>query len=315
MDSVEITAPSRLHFGLLSFGQPTSRQFGGAGMMIDTPRLRLRLSTDRALLIHGPMAKRVRRVVSRYCEQRPRDAPPPCRIDVLEAPPQHVGLGSGTQLALAVVAGLNALAGHDPLDARSLAALSGRAERSAIGTYGFLHGGLLMESGKLPGEAIAPLERRVELPTAWRFVLITPHHAHGISGDAERSAFEQLPPVPPDTTAALRAELTERLFPAAERGDFATFSESLYRYGHAAGLCFAAVQGGAFATRRVAQLVETIRGLGVAGVGQSSWGPTVFAVVANTTAAESLAATLRGHLHADEEFVIARVSNRGEIVQ
>src|SRR5690349_19812237 len=109
MSSVEVLAPCRLHFGLLSFGQPTGRQFGGAGVMINSPRLRLRLSTDDALSIHGPMAERVRCAVSRYCELRPQYPPPTCRIEVLEAPPQHVGLGSGTQLALAVVAGLNAL--------------------------------------------------------------------------------------------------------------------------------------------------------------------------------------------------------------
>jgi beta-RFAP synthase len=315
MHSVEVLAPSRLHFGLLSFGQPTGRRFGGAGVMIDSPRLRLRLSTDDALSIHGPMAERVHRAVSRYFELRPEYAPPSCRIEVLEAPPQHVGLGSGTQLALAVVAALNALAGHYTLDAATLAMLSGRAERSAIGTYGFLHGGLLMESGKLPHEAISPLERRVELPTQWQFVLVTPRHERGISGDAERQAFEQLPPVPPDTTAALRTELTERLFPAAQRGDFAAFSESLYRYGHAAGLCFAAAQSGAFATPRVAQLVETIRSLGVRGVGQSSWGPTVFAAVENAAAGESFVGKLRNCLHADEEIMTVSVCNRGAIVR
>lgn len=314
MDPVEITAPCRLHFGLLSFGQPTGRQFGGAGVMIDSPRLRLRLSTDDALSIHGPMADRVRRAVSRYAEVREMEVPP-CRVEVLEAPPQHVGLGSGTQLALSVVAGLNALAGRDALDAEALTRLSGRAERSAIGTYGFLHGGLLMESGKLPNDAISPLERRIELPTGWRFVLIMPRHERGISGDEERRAFEELPPVPPAWTAALRAELTEHLFPAAERGDFASFSESLYRYGYAAGLCFAVAQSGAFATPRVAQLVKTIRDLGVAGVGQSSWGPTVFAALENASAAERFVSRLQSHLHADEEVVITQADNRGAIVR
>jgi ribulose-5-phosphate 4-epimerase/fuculose-1-phosphate aldolase len=43
-------------------------------------------------------------------------APPACRIEVLEVPPEHVGLGAGTQLALSVVAGLTAYRGHDPLE-------------------------------------------------------------------------------------------------------------------------------------------------------------------------------------------------------
>ncbi|MEX2113285.1 MAG: hypothetical protein WD845_08875 [Pirellulales bacterium] len=349
MPSLEIIAPGRLHFGLLSFGQPTGRQFGGAGVLIDRPGLRLRVASHDVFQVQGPLANRVERVARHYAESlgllssprstmgqgRPTEAPenpvswpaaaspffcqepinlPACRIEVLDAPPEHVGLGTGTQLALSVVAGINALAGNAPLDAPALAALTGRAARSAIGTYGFLRGGLLMESGKLPGETLSPLERRTLPPDEWRFVVVLTHDQQGVSGDEGRRAFEQLPPVPPETTAALRGELTERLFPAAEQGDFATFSDSLYRYGYTSGMCFAAQQGGPFATPRVAEWVDHIRSLGVSGVGQSSWGPAVFAAVESPTAAEHLAARLREQLTASERIVVAKVSQGGATV-
>jgi len=313
--SVDVIAPSRLHFGLLSFGQAVGRQFGGAGVMIDQPGLHLRVSPHDTFVASGLLADRVERVMRRFAESLKLRSLPACHIEVLAAPPQHQGLGTGTQLALAVVAGFNALRGNTPQAPAELARLSGRGARSAIGTYGFVHGGLLMESGKLPGESLSPLERRVLPPGDWRFVSVLSQRESGISGDAEQHAFARLPPVPSETAAALREELPRRLFPAAEQGDFAAFSESLYRYGYTAGMCFAAQQGGAFATARVAKLVATIRSLDVAGVGQSSWGPTVFAAVESPAAADRLVERLRAHLRDDERAIVAEVNRDGAIIR
>ena len=57
---VEINAPSRLHCGMLSFGQPAMRQFGGVGAMIDQPGLRLRISPAERFAADGLFSERVR---------------------------------------------------------------------------------------------------------------------------------------------------------------------------------------------------------------------------------------------------------------
>ncbi len=355
---IEITAPSRLHFGLLSFGQPAMRQFGGVGAMIDQPGLRLRISPVERFAAEGFMSERVLATVERIWERlesdkrtgshilplplgegrgeglvwqevpHPNPLPkgegiaqnslhttfahlPACRIEVLSAPAEHVGLGTGTQLSLAVVAGLNAFLGRQELEPAELAALAGRGERSAIGTYGFAHGGLLVETGKTAGEPLSPLDQRVALSGSWRFVLICPQDERGLSGEAERRAFRELPPVPPETTAALLREVFEELLPAAVEQDFERFSESLYRYGHVAGMCFATRQGGPFASPRAADLVRTIRNLGVRGAGQSSWGPTLFALLPSAAEANRLIDRLRQHLSAAESMLIAEPNNLG----
>ena len=111
------------------------------------------------------------------------------------------------------------------------------------------------------------------------------------------------------------AELAEELIPAATEGQFDRFSESLYRYGHAAGMCFAARQGGPFASPRVAQLIETIRSLKVRGVGQSSWGPTVFAVLPSEAAADDLVARLRPHLGDEDQALVTAVCRSGARIE
>jgi beta-ribofuranosylaminobenzene 5'-phosphate synthase len=309
--SVEVTTPSRLHFGMFSFGHADERQFGGAGVMINRPGLRLRLIDANQFEAHGPLAHRIRQVIRRLGESWDLAGPPPCRIEVLSAPAEHLGLGTGTQLELAVAAGLNAFLGGAPLAAIELAQLTGRGARSAVGTYGFLHGGLLIESGKQPGQSLAPLERRITLPPAWRWVLVNPNSESGLAGEAERRAFCDLPPVPRETAVQLRAEAIDCLAPAAICGDFAAFSESLYRFGHLAGTCFAASQGGPFASARSARLVNIARSLGVRGVGQSSWGPTLFAALESEASAIQFGDSIAQHLEPGEQWLLTETSSSG----
>jgi beta-RFAP synthase len=308
---VEVAAPSRLHFGMFSFGRTDTRQFGGVGLMVERPGLRLRIEAADHFDVLGPLGQRARSVVARLLEAWSLGEPPGCRIEILSAPPEHAGLGTGTQLALAVAAGLNAWRGGQPLDAERLARLTGRGERSAIGTHGFLQGGLLVEAGKLPGETLSPLERRLALPRDWRVVLIWPRMLRGLSGEAERRAFCELPPVPPETSHALRREVATEMVPAAELGDFERFSQSVYRFGVAAGQCFAPLQCGPFGSARIARLVEAIRASGVAGVGQSSWGPTVFALLADEAAAQRFCQAISEQLAPDETTVTTRISDVG----
>ncbi len=208
------------------------------------------------------------------------------------------------------------LRGAPPLDAEQLARLSGRGARSAVGTHGFLHGGLIVERGKLAGEPLSPLERQIALPADWRYVILYPRGTHGLAGEDEQTAFRDLPPVPAATTAALRQEVERELIPAAMAGDFERFSRSVYRFGRQAGECFAARQWGAFATAATAQLVETIRQLGISGVGQSSWGPAVFTLLANHEAATRFVDQLRSKLGDHHTVIIAQACpRRAQIVR
>lgn len=287
--TVHVTAPSRLHFGLLSFGNdPTDtdkRQFGGVGAMIQKPGLRLSISPAEQLTAEGPLAERVLEFAQRWAVFHSLDSPLRCKIEIHSTPTEHTGLGVGTQLGLAVACGLNAFYRLPTATPIELALSVGRGLRSAVGTYGFTQGGLIVERGKLPSDRIAPLDCRLSLPDAWRFVLLRSRVSDNIAGDKERSAFAELPAVPAETTQQLIEELRQRMIPAAAQADFPTFSQSLFTFGRLAGSCFAKLQGGPYNGPHLCGLVETIRSLGITGVGQSSWGPTLFALLPNESQA------------------------------
>ena len=105
------------------------------------------------------------------------------------------------------------------------------------------------------------------------------------------------------------------MLPALARARFDDFSESVYRYGRQAGLCFAACQGGPYHGHRLSELVNLVRSMGVAGVGQSSWGPTLFAILPSSAAARDFVARLRLAVPGEEiDMVLTAADNRGDAI-
>ncbi|MGH7135570.1 MAG: beta-ribofuranosylaminobenzene 5'-phosphate synthase [Pirellulales bacterium] len=310
---LRVLAGSRLHFGMLSFGQRGMRQFGGAGVMISSAALQLRIEESDSFSTSGPMADRVEQFVmhlSRHADWW--QANRPFRVTVETAPPPHAGLGSGTQLGMALAMALAGWFDAGPQTAEALARSVGRGKRSAVGVHGACSGGFIIEGGKLADDEISPLVSRIAMPEEWRFLLITPSEAAGISGEVEQQAFQRLPPAPLEITAALCRELVCELAPSVSCGDFDRFGQSLYRYGQLAGECFAAWQGGLYASPAIERLVTRCREAGARGVGQSSWGPTVFALCPSQRDAEQLRDVLQASGELKQATTsIATSDNRG----
>ena len=311
-DSLTVHTGSRLHFGLWAWGDAHARQFGGVGMMIDQPAVVVQLSPASRFEVAGPSAERLQQVAERCCQAWQLAELPACRLETIDLPPQHTGLGVGTQLSLAAGRGLAEWIQMPSQSAEALAQSTGRGVRSAVGSHGFALGGLIVDQGKQSGERLGALAQRVAVPESWRVVLITARRGKGLAGQSEQAAFTQLPEIAPQTTARLQQIGLEQLAPAAVAGDFKQFSEAVYAYGHQAGLCFASLQGRAYSTKAASELIDQLRQLGIAGVGQSSWGPTLFAFAPDAQAAERLSGWLQGNLdRAEYDVLITAPRNCG----
>jgi beta-RFAP synthase len=304
-----------LHFGLFALASGLGRQFGGIGAMVRQPGLKLRLDPAPAWNNSGPLAERIELAADRWRRFHGCNSQPKCRIAVEYAPCEHVGLGLGTQLALSVAAGLSAFSGLPASAPQELALSVGRANRSAIGTYGFALGGLIVEQGKLPGEPISPLDARLNIPADWRFVLVRPADFRGLSGEIENAAMDRIS-VPPKTTATLIHEVREHLVPATATADFGSFASSLFRYCALAGSFYAEHQGGAYNGPVLTELVGQLRSWGCVGVGQSSWGPTLFVAQPNDRAAQDLVKRARSGWDGPPlDLVVAEPDNNGADIE
>jgi beta-ribofuranosylaminobenzene 5'-phosphate synthase len=329
---VLVQAYSRLHLGVLrpegeasaSPERTSARWFGGVGLMIERPGLRIQTREASSWSATGPLAERALTFARRFAqrtqqEEGERDLPPH-HISIERAAPEHAGLGTGTQLGLAVARAL-AVSWKLECDMRTLARRVGRGLRSALGAHGFEQGGLLVEAGKSAADRLAPLVARLPFPEPWRVVLVLPTGEEpngGLHGAEEGEAFAQLAVRPAATarTDALCRLVLLGLLPALVERDVDAFGEALYEFNARVGEAFAPVQGGIYANARVTELVSFVRGQGVRGVGQSSWGPTVFAVVADEDRAERLATQLRHHFALEEPAVLVTPAhNHGALLE
>jgi len=331
--TVAVQSPCRLHFGLLSFpaadhwpnrvGRQTvpARRFGGVGLMVQTPGVRLTARPAPGWSAEGPLAERALEYARQFALATPPpegSPPPPRHLVVEQCPPEHAGLGTGTQLGLAVARALMVSWGVHDADVVGLAQRVGRGTRSALGVHGFAQGGFLAEAGKGTAEAVAPLVARLPFPQAWRIVLVLPRSDKGLHGTAETRAFERLRDqgMPLARTDTLCRLVLLGMLPALAEQDLPAFGEALHDFNCLAGEAFAAVQGGTYASPRVAELVAFIRGQGVRGVGQSSWGPTAFAVAEDEGHAEHLAARIREQFAlGPEEVFTTSACNHGAVVE
>ena len=313
--TIHVQTGARLHFGLLAVQAPTGRNFGGVGLMVDAPscQLRVALSDEDRIDATDDLVPRLAEWRRRYRELCPVEhCPPPCRIEVTQVIPAHVGLGSGTQTALALAAVLAAMTGEAQVPVTELARRVGRGLRSALGIHGFEQGGFLVEAGKSQPEEISPLVSRVTFPDDWRLLLITPRDHRGLSGESERTAFARLGSMPESMTDRLCRIALMELIPAVQTRDFESASAALFEFGRLNGEYFAPIQGGVFADPRMSELADTLRSRGCRGVGQSSWGPTLFALCRDEAeAAERRNEVLRLSTGSNLEFVVARPRNEG----
>ena len=275
--SIRVTAHARLHFGFLDLSNDRAgRRFGGLGMALTTPRLMLRLERGRGLDVEGPLAERIESMALRV--HRALELKPQTRIVVEEAIPEHVGLGSGTQTALALATGIARQRGIDQPVAR-LCALAGRAQRSGVGFHLFQAGGLVVEGGHARGAVpfeVPPLLARHEVPEDWRIVVALPKTSQTVSGEMEEEAFRRLRPAAAVTVDRISRAVLTRMLPAVVSRDLKGFGAALTEVQDLVGGCFAAVQEGAYHPD-AEPLVRLLKSKGAIGVGQSSWGPAVYA--------------------------------------
>jgi beta-RFAP synthase len=301
-----------LHFGILDMRGQLGRRFGGIGAAVPTPSLLLEVAPGERVTAEGPDAGRAQEYARRYLGAHgiTRGA----HLRVHRAIPAHSGLGSGTQLGLAVARALAELYGR-PADPMTLAHAVGRGLRSAIGTWTFALGGFVLEGGRRPGrDEVAPLLSRLPMPPTWHCVIAIPASRPGLSGTEEAEAFRQLPPAPEREVERVSHLVLMQLLPALADADLTAFGAALTEVQRISGGWFASAQGGAFAPGPTAELVRKMAEFGACGVGQSSWGPTAYGLTPDPGAAADLAHRVRAWLGPSGTVLETPFASRGALV-
>jgi beta-ribofuranosylaminobenzene 5'-phosphate synthase len=306
---VNVIAPARLHMGFIDLNGQQERRFGSLGLGIEEMHVDVRVSPASSVTADGPSAARAMDYARHMLAEHRIDSG--VHIEIATAIPEHAGLGSGTQLALAVGTAVAQLYGLET-GPRQLAALLDRGNRSGIGIGSFMYGGFIVDAGRGLQTEVPPVISRLHFPDAWRLVLALDPANRGMSGAPENAAFDALPPMPASTAEHISWLVLMQILPALAEQDCAGFGTAISEIQAIIGDYFAPVQGGRFSSPRVAQAVAGLHAAGAAGIGQSSWGPTGFALFPSETQAHQAVRAVREQVDpADSvELLICRGRNQ-----
>lgn len=299
--------------GFIDMHGGLGRLFGSIGLSLDQPCTRVLLSKHDQVCGDGAGIDRALECARNFAQRTGIRGG--VHIAVAEQIPEHTGLGSGTQLALAVGAGMSALYGLN-LSIREVAMLTGRGARSGIGIGAFGQGGLLVDGGRGQQTQIPPILARLHFPEAWRVLLIMHRQGknQGVHGETETRAFKELPQFPAPQAAHIARLVLMQALPAVVEQELVPFGQAISEIQEIVGQHFAPAQGGDhYASPAVADAVRWLKAQGVGCTGQSSWGPTGFAVV-EAEVAERLMQQAQ-QCFPQIEFVCCAARNKGSIVR
>ena len=308
--AILVTVPARLHLGFLDLNGGLGRQFGGIGIAISNFKTSLVIRCATQTDVSGPENERVRQYL--HTMERSLGHHDAHAVNVLQTVPAHAGLGSGTQLALAVASGIRRL--HSlPLEIEEDALRLGRGGRSGIGIGLFHRGGLVVDGGHGSQSRVPPIVSHLRFPEHWRIIVVLDPHRGGVHGHDEASAFTALVPMPEIDAAQICRLVLMKALPGLAEQDIVSFGDAIEELQTRVGNYFAAAQGGGrFTSPAVGSVLAALRAAGAHGMGQSSWGPTGFAFASSAKEAERLAQLAIKHPAGEGlDIQVCRGLNRG----
>lgn len=306
---LKITTPSRLHITLIDMNASRGRVDGSIGLTLDKPVISIRAEKSDSIEVTGT-SEHIERMRNAAAMLLPEGQG--IRISIEEDYPSHVGLGSGTQAALAAGMAVNKL--YDlGMSAYDIAVKVGRGGTSGIGVAAFEGGGFIVDGGHkfsekkffLPSSASrlppAPVLLRKDFP-GWDIMIAVPERK-GASMNKEINIFQQNCPIPLREVEELSHIILMNLLPALVEGDMETFGSSIN-----------AIQKLGFKRREVdlqpvsKELMQALRDGGAYGAGMSSFGPTVYALGEGV---EDLTKIARDFLGEKGQVFITKSRNEG----
>ena len=296
--------------GFIDLSGSLGRNFGSIGVALNENSTKLSLSASYERIVTGPSAKRAEKCLTLMCQVL--NVSDKLAVIIESAIPEHVGLGSGTQMSLAIGSALNAFYGLG-LSVRDIALLMDRGLRSGIGIGVFEQGGLVVDGGRGAKTITPPVLVHLDIPETWRFILVLDQRGQGLHGQQEIEAFKTLPVFPKREAERLCYLLLMQGLPAVAENDLSQFGDVITQLQRSVGEHFAPAQGGIFTSSEVAVAMQWLAEQGAVAMGQTSWGPTGFCAVEGIDLAEFLAQeATRTFTHFDNlSFIVASARNSG----
>ena len=304
MTSLRITTPCRIHLSLIDENGYTGRVDGGIGLMLDRPNVVFEASNSaeefkieahkyyrESIEVINLIASKVFKIFNVSNKN--------FHFNLKRYFPSHVGLGSKTQLSLAIATAITKLKGLNS-SIEDLTKLVERGGTSGIGWRGFESGGFILDGGHdfgrgkeketfLPSSASSSADPaltivRYDIPENWRFVVVIPDVKKGAYGDEEICVFQNYAPIPKHEINEVSHMIIMKILPGLLKKDLKCFGEGLQRI---QSLGFKKIEI-ELQHRIVKNLLKFFEEYGLKAYGMSSFGPSVVGIVESDSQADNL---------------------------
>jgi beta-ribofuranosylaminobenzene 5'-phosphate synthase len=295
---LQITTPSRLHFGLIDLNGELGRINGGFGVALRKPSWKIILDKN-IEKNHSNYTKTIDILLQKLDTKFKFKTLATQNFQILNEIPNHVGFGSGTQFALAI-AWLYAEFNKLVFSSREFAKIVNRGGTSGIGVASFDQGGFIVDGGHsfgpdketnsfLPSAFSQahppPVLFQYKQPLSWQFIIITPSKIKGLSGKEELAAFQKQCPLPADEAEKLSRLLLMKILPSIIEQDIATLGYGLIEMQTK----FKRFGMEQYNNTIVEEVLTYFRkNKLIFGSGISSFGPTIFGLVENKKVADEI---------------------------
>ena len=316
VEEVRVTSPSRLHFGMIDLRGDLGRLYCSVGVAIQRPRIMLIGKKSKDLIVKGPISERAKSFADKMLKDHGIGTG--IELAITEDIPEHVGLGSGTQLALSVGTAVSHLYGLS-VGTEEIAQDLYRGGRSAVGTYAFKLGGFIVDGGHdvRNKEKIPPLVFRCDVPEDWLFVVGLPSIPQRISGPNETAAFSHLQPPSSEIVGEISRIVLIQMMPSLLEADIESFGSAASALDSRFGDMWTKIQGGRYSHPLIEAGTRFLSENGAYCIGQSSWGPAFYGLAKGASQGDSLRTKLQSFLQENGggNAFIASPSNTGASVK
>lgn len=325
-----IKTPSRLHVTLIDLNGIHGRIDGGIGITIQKPRLILEVEpiddATEIIFEESNLKKALMNDYTKKIENATKRTMEFLKIQggfkfiVKKTYPSHSGLGSGTQLSLAVGKAVSQIHEYQ-MSAPEIAKIVGRGGTSGIGVGAFDYGGFIIDGGHsiadkanfLPSSASdappPPIIARYDFPEDWKIIIVIPNVKRGSHGSDEINIFQKYCPIPLKDVQKLSHIVLMKMMPAVVERDINSFG---FAIDNIQNIGFKKIEI-ELQNPIIKEIMENLKNAGTSGVGMSSFGPTVYAITDTDT--NNIKKTAYDTIkEIGGKVIVTRAQNRGAII-
>ncbi len=329
---IRITAPCRIHLSLIDENGYTGRVDGGIGLMLDQPNVVLEV-TNSAPEFAIECDRYYRESVHVINEKASKIfklfqiSNKNFHFHLKRYYPSHVGLGSKTQLSLAIGTAIAKLKDMK-IPVEEITKMVERGGTSGIGWRGFETGGFILDGGHdfgdgkekedfLPSSAATLVKpaltiSRYDIPENWRFVLVIPDVRPGANGDEEAEIFKKYTPIPREEVNEVSHQILMKVLPGILKNDLKCFGEGLIRIQN---IGFKKIEIN-LQNQIVRDILKFFEDNGVKAYGMSSFGPSVIAITDSDLEAKKVKKAVETFIKdVGGHFYICKPNNTGAKIE